>query len=110
MYGSSQGLRLKHKIGEKTSHSYWSWTHGPRWTAHGSFGKRSWWWRSSRRSILPPAGCRDRVSWQPRSWNRSVGRIEGRYRPKGGSGGDPQATRRPPGAAWLGAAPPGRLE
>ena len=21
---------MKNKIGEKTSHSYWSWTHGPR--------------------------------------------------------------------------------
>ena len=26
MIGSSQGITLKHKIGEKTSHSYWSWT------------------------------------------------------------------------------------
>src|SRR3954469_4244362 len=56
------------------------WTHGPRWTTHGSSGKRPWWWRSSRRSILPPAGCRDRVSWQPQSWKRGGGGTEWRSR------------------------------
>src|ERR1041385_2486255 len=49
------------------SHSYWSWTHGPRGTTHGTSGKRSWWWISSRRSILPSAGYRDRVFWRFRS-------------------------------------------
>ena len=64
---------MKHKIGENTSHSYWSWTHGPRWTTHGTSGKRSWWWRTSRRSILHPAGCRDRVFWRSRSRDRGGG-------------------------------------
>ena len=61
---------MKHKIGEKTSHSYCSWTHGPRRTTHGTFGKRPWWWISSRRSILPPTGCREEVSWRSRSVER----------------------------------------
>ena len=33
---------MKYKGGEKTSHSYWSWTHGPRWTTHGTSGRRPW--------------------------------------------------------------------
>src|ERR1043165_6186146 len=60
-------------IGENTSHSYWSRTHGPRGTTHDTSAKRSWWWRSSRRSILPPAGCRDRFVRLSRSWNQRGG-------------------------------------
>src|ERR1041385_576431 len=60
-------------IGEKTSHSYWSWTHGPRGTSHDTSGKRSWGWRSSRRTILPPTGCRDEVFWRSRSRDRGDG-------------------------------------
>ena len=29
---------MKHKNGRRTSHSYWSWTHGPRETTHNSAG------------------------------------------------------------------------
>src|ERR1041385_497162 len=35
-----KGYTLKNNIGENTSHSYWSWTHGPRGTTHGTSGKR----------------------------------------------------------------------
>src|SRR3954471_15320143 len=37
---------------------------------------RSWWWRSSQRSILPPAGCREEVFWCSRSWKRGDGGTE----------------------------------
>src|SRR3954463_8850709 len=33
-------------------------------------------WRSSRRSILPPAGCREEVFWCSRSWKRGGGGTE----------------------------------
>src|SRR3954467_251417 len=71
---------MKNKEGRRTSHSYRSWNHGPRWTTHGSSGKRPWWWRSSRRSILPPAGCREEVCWCSRSWKRDGGETEERSR------------------------------
>src|SRR3954462_8913778 len=41
--------KWKHKEGRRTSHSYWSWTHGPRWTTHGTSGRRPWGWMDSRR-------------------------------------------------------------
>src|ERR1041385_4702631 len=69
---------MKNKEGRRTSHSYCSWTHGSRWTTHGSSGKHPWWWRSSRRWFLPPAGCREEVSWCSRSWKRGSGGIEER--------------------------------
>ena len=115
---------MKHKIGEKTSHNYWSWTHGPRKTTHDTSGKRSWWWRSSRRSILPPAGCRERFVRLCRSWNRRGGgtkediakRVPSRVflewgvnigrRGPPGCGPTP---RRPAGAARRGTAPASRL-
>src|SRR3954470_14435213 len=99
-----KGKELKHKIGEKTSHSYWSWTHGPRGTTHGTSGKRSWWCRSSRRSILPPQGAETGSSglpilesppWQNREEyceNRCLPRVSmmgGKYTPKGGTRGRP---------------------
>src|SRR3954463_16103332 len=31
-----EDLLVKHKNGRRTSHSYWSWTHGPRETTHAS--------------------------------------------------------------------------
>src|ERR1041385_8664646 len=71
---------MKNKEGRRKSHSYRSWTHGPRWTSHGSSGKRPWWWRSSRRLILPPAWCREEVCWRFRSWKRGGGRTEARSR------------------------------
>ena len=60
---------MKHKGGEKTSHRYWSWTHGPRQTSHGTSGRHPWRWRGSRRWFLLPAGCQSSVSWQPWSSN-----------------------------------------
>src|SRR3954462_5644216 len=61
--------KVEHKQGRRTSHIYWSWTHGPRWTTHGTSGRRPWRWRGSRRWFLLPAVCRGNVSWQPRSRN-----------------------------------------
>src|SRR3954464_5189573 len=107
---------MKNKEGERTSHSYGSWTHGPRWTTHGSSGKRPWWWRSSRRSILPPAGCREEVFGCSQSWKSGGGGTKARSRKRvlssgvlarekyigeGGSQGDTRESKRP-----LGAAPP----
>src|SRR4051812_41658867 len=103
---------MKNKEGRRTSHSYLSWTHCPRWTTHGSSEKRPWWWRSSRRSILPPEGCREEVFWRSRSWKsggdgtkaRSRKRVlssgvSGRrkYIGEGGKPGGHQESRRPPG-------------
>src|ERR1041385_3815619 len=116
---------MKNKEGRRTSHSYLSWTHGPRWTTHGSSGKHPWWWRSTRRSILPPAGCREEVFWRSRSWKRGGGggtearsrkgvmssRVseDGEYIGEGGSQGGYQGSRRPSGADPLQAAPGGRM-
>src|SRR3954462_10548310 len=41
--------KVEHKEGRRTSHSYCSWTHGPRWTTHGTSGRRPWRWKGSRR-------------------------------------------------------------
>src|SRR6187399_553721 len=71
---------MKKKKGRRTSHSYWSWTHGPRETTHGSSGKRPWWWKSSRWWFSPPAGCREEFSWCSRSWKRGGGGTEMRSR------------------------------
>src|SRR4051812_13943823 len=62
---------MKNKEGRRTSHSYSSWTHGLRWTTHGSSGKHPWWWRSSRRWFFLPAGCREEVFLCSRSWKRA---------------------------------------
>src|SRR3954463_12713325 len=43
-------------------------------------GKRPWWWRSSRRWFLPPAGFREEVFWCSRSWKRGGGGTEERSR------------------------------
>src|ERR1041385_2864151 len=67
---------MKIKEGRRTSHSYWSRTHGPRRTTHGTSGENPWWRGDSRRSILPPVGCREEVFWCSRSWKRSGGGIE----------------------------------
>src|ERR1041385_3653351 len=67
---------MKNKEGRRASHSYLSCTHGPRWTTHGSSGKRPWWWRSSRRWFLPPVGCREDVFWCSQSWKRGGGTEE----------------------------------
>src|SRR3954466_10946160 len=69
---------MKNKEGRRTSHSIGAWTHVPRWTTHGSSGKHPWWWRSSRRWFLPPAGCREEVSWCSRSCKRGGGGTEER--------------------------------
>src|ERR1041385_3149385 len=58
---------MKIKEGRRTSHSYWSRTHGPRRTTHGTSGEHPWWRGDSRRSLLPPAGCREEVFWCSRS-------------------------------------------
>src|ERR1043165_5469999 len=59
--------KWKHKEGRDSSHSYWSWTHGPRGTTHSTSGRRPWLWMVSRRGFLLPAGCRGSFSRQPRS-------------------------------------------
>src|SRR6187399_814304 len=71
---------MKNKEGRRTSHSYWSWTHGPRGTTHDSSGKRPWWWISSRWWFSPPAGCWEEFSWWSRSWKRGGGGTEMRSR------------------------------
>src|ERR1041384_8304880 len=71
---------MKSKEGRRTSHSYWSRTHGPRRTTHGTSGEHPWWRGDSRRSILPPAGCREEVFWCSRSWKRGGGGTEERSR------------------------------
>src|ERR1041384_1816346 len=106
---------MKIKGGRRTSHSYWSRTHGPRRTTHGTSREHPWWRGDSRRSILPLAGCREEVFWCSRSWKRGSGGTEAvsgngvpllvfsgdggymgeRGQPEGGQG--PQAP--PPGAA-----------
>src|SRR3954463_15095886 len=75
----TRSRKWKHKEGRKTSHSYWSWTHGPRGTTHGTSGRRPWRWRVSRRWFLLPSGCRGSFSWQPRSWNGGGGGTERRW-------------------------------
>src|ERR1043165_8278037 len=59
MRGSSRGLESgSTKGGRDSSHSYWSRTHGPRGTTHGTSGRRPWLWMVSQRGFLLPAGCR----------------------------------------------------
>src|SRR4051812_35574021 len=65
--------KWKHKEGRDSSHSYWSQTHGPTGTTHGTSGRRPWRWMVSRRGFLPPAGCRGSFSWQPRYLNGGGG-------------------------------------
>src|SRR3954464_16055884 len=57
--------KVEHKEGRRTSHSYWSWTHGPMGTTHGTSGRRPWRCRASRRWFLLPAGCRGSCSYSP---------------------------------------------
>src|SRR4051812_32307904 len=108
--------KWKHKEGRGTSHSYWSRTHGPRGTTHGTSGRRPWLWMVSRRGFLLPAGCRGSFSKQPRSRNGGGGteassRKRDRYwgfPPRGlnigggGVEGTHRAARRPPkrGLGW----------
>src|ERR1041385_5980829 len=105
---------MKNKEGRRTSHSYRSRTHGPRKTTHETSGKHPWWRRDSRRSALPPAGCREEVFWCSRSRKRGGGTEErsrkrvlssrvsrhGEYIGEGGSQGGHQGSRRPPGAPF----------
>src|SRR3954462_12737277 len=63
----TRSRKWKQKEGRRTSHSYWSWTHGPRGTTHRTSGRCPWRWRGSRRWFLVPEGCRGSFSWQPRS-------------------------------------------
>src|ERR1041385_1133456 len=99
---------MKNKEVRRTSHSYR--THGPRETTHGSSGRRPWWRRGNRRSILPPTGCREEVCWRSRSWKRGGGGTEARSRKRvlsseescrgeyigeGGHPGGHQGSRRP---------------
>src|SRR3954469_9101229 len=71
---------MKNKQGRRTSHSYCSRTHGPRKTTHETSGEHPWWRGDSRRSILPPAGCREEVFWCSRSRKRGDGGTEARSR------------------------------
>src|ERR1041385_3235121 len=67
---------MKIKEGRRASHSYSSQTHGPRRTTHGTSGEHPWWRGDSRRSILPPTGCREEVFWCSRSWKRGGGATD----------------------------------
>src|ERR1044071_8368359 len=67
---------MKNKEGRRTSHRYGSRTHGPRKTTHKTSGEHPWWRGDSRRSILPPAGCREEVSWCSRSLKCGGGGTE----------------------------------
>src|ERR1041384_3356715 len=112
---------MKSKEGRRTSHSYWSRTHGPRRTTHGTSGEHPWWRGDSRRSILPPAGCREEVFWCSRSWKRGGGGTKASSRNRVpplefsrdggyiGERGQPEVGRGPPGAAGGGVAPGGPL-
>ena len=73
----TRSRKWKHKGGRRTSHSYWSRTHGPRWTTHGTYGRRPWLWRVSRRGDLSPAGCRGSFSRCSRSENGGGSGTEG---------------------------------
>src|SRR3954471_13854770 len=99
---------MKNKEGRRTSHSYRSRTHGPRKTTHETSGKHPWWRGDSRRSALPPAGCREEVFWYSRSRKRGGGGTEERSRKRvlfsevsrdgeyiGEGGADRGATRGP---------------
>src|SRR3954463_2154079 len=100
---------MKNKEGRRTS-----WTHGPRWTTHGSSGKHPWWWRSSRRWFLPPAECREEGSWCSRSWKRGGGGTEEISRKRVlssrvlgragyiGEGGQPEVDQGPQAPLWRG--------
>src|SRR3954463_5984204 len=63
----TRSRKWKHKEGRRTSHSYWSRTHGPRGTTHDTSGRHPWRWMVSRRGFLLPEGCRGSFSWQPQS-------------------------------------------
>src|ERR1041385_7571600 len=105
---------MKNKEGRITSHSYRSWTHGPKETTHESTGKHPWWRGDSRRSALPSAGCQEEVCWCSRSWKRGGGGTEARsgkrvlssrvsrhreYIGEGGQPGGPPGGQAPP---WRG--------
>ena len=45
----TRSRKWKHKEGRGTSHSYWSRTHGPRGTTHGTSRRRPWLWMVYRR-------------------------------------------------------------
>src|ERR1043165_10045221 len=61
----TRSRKWKHKEGRGTSHIYWSRTHGPRGTTHGTSGRRPWLWMVSQRGFLLPAGCRGNFSRKP---------------------------------------------
>src|SRR3954467_8096070 len=61
-----------------------SWSKG---TTHGTSGKHPWWWRSSRRSILPPAGCREEVFLCSRYWKRGGGGTKRYFAMRGSPSG-----------------------
>src|ERR1041385_3709184 len=105
---------MKNKEGRRTSHSYRSRTHGPRKTTHESSGKHPWWRGDSRRSALPPAGCREEVFWCSRSRKRGGGGTEARSRKRVlssrvsrygeyiGEGGQPEVDQGPQAPPWRG--------
>src|ERR1041385_7979596 len=105
---------MKNKEGRRTSHSYWSRTHGPRKTTHKTSGEHPRSRGDSRRSILPPAGCREEVFWCSRSWKRGGGGTEGSLRnrvlssefPRAGEligeGGHPEVHQGPQAPPWRG--------
>src|SRR3954447_22106755 len=90
--------KWKHKRGRDRSHSYWSRTHGPRGTTHGTYGRRPWLWMVSRKGFLYPAGCRGSFSRQPRSSVLGVS-TRGLNIGEGGCRGDPPGSQE---ASWRG--------
>src|SRR3954467_7955407 len=103
--------KWKHKEGRGTSHRYWSRTHGPRGTTHGTSERRPWLWMVSQRGFLLPAGCRSSFSRQPQSCNGGGRGTEERSRKRasylgfpprglnigeGGHQGDPPGSQEGP--------------
>src|ERR1043165_6453007 len=56
--------KWKHKGGRDSSHSYWSRTHGPRGTTHGTYGRRPWLLPMDGlpEGVSPSGGCRSSFS------------------------------------------------
>src|SRR6187399_144756 len=115
---------MRNKEGRRTSHSNWSWTHGPRETTHDSSGRRPWWWRSSggdpplRQGAgkgspgAPDLGSGGGGGTEMRSRKRvPVSRVSGDALNicQRGASEEPRGAQAPP-RRGPGGAPPGRLE
>src|SRR3954468_18245132 len=95
----TRSRKWKHKKGRSTSHSYWSRTHGPRGTTHGTSGRRPWRWMVPGELLLAaPILKRQRRRYREENGNsRSILGVSSagtKYRPKGAPRG---ATGQPGG-------------